>query len=205
MGAPAGGREAWGRCLLSGPLPPAASNFVLFGEQLGLLGHNPSPASLKFIHALEAMFKSTVQLTFMPRSLSRWTSPNVWRRHFEAWDYIFQYGEGWGPGSAVWQGHWGPQPGGELRLRKGPWLLLGPRGSWEGWADQRSWGGDAVGCRGLAGRRATGGGALQRQAQGAVSLCPQPTVPSRKSTRSWRSAAPGSTAASWRSCSCRRT
>ncbi|XP_039701894.1 cytochrome P450 11B1, mitochondrial-like [Pteropus medius] len=68
-----------------------ASNLVLFGEQLGLLGRSPSPASLKFIHALEAMFKSTVQLTFMPRSLSRWTSPRVWRKHFEAWDYIFQY------------------------------------------------------------------------------------------------------------------
>ncbi|XP_058420445.1 cytochrome P450 11B1, mitochondrial-like isoform X1 [Diceros bicornis minor] len=68
-----------------------ASNLALFGERLGLLGHSPSPASLHFIHALEAMFKSTVQLMFMPRSLSRWTSTQVWKEHFEAWDYIFQY------------------------------------------------------------------------------------------------------------------
>ncbi|XP_045416604.1 cytochrome P450 11B2, mitochondrial-like isoform X2 [Lemur catta] len=68
-----------------------ASNSALFGERLGLLGSNPSPASLKFIHALEAMFKSTVQLMFVPRSLSRWTSTKTWEEHFEAWDYIFQY------------------------------------------------------------------------------------------------------------------
>nr|XP_008510704.1 PREDICTED: cytochrome P450 11B1, mitochondrial-like [Equus przewalskii] len=37
------------------------------------------------------MFKSTVQLMFMPRSLSRWTSTKAWKEHFEAWDYIFQY------------------------------------------------------------------------------------------------------------------
>uniref|UniRef100_A0A3Q2KZF8 Cytochrome P450 family 11 subfamily B member 1 n=1 Tax=Equus caballus TaxID=9796 RepID=A0A3Q2KZF8_HORSE len=68
-----------------------ASNLALFGERLGLLGHSPSPASLHFIRALEAMFKSTVQLMFMPRSLSRWTSTKAWKEHFEAWDYIFQY------------------------------------------------------------------------------------------------------------------
>lgn len=121
-------REALGCCLLSGPLLTTASNLVLFGEQLGLLGRNPNPASLKFIHALEAMFKSTVQLTFMPRSLSRWISPKVWKSHFEAWDYIFQYGEGWRPGSTLWQGHWGPQSGGELRLRKGPGFVSVPEG-----------------------------------------------------------------------------
>uniref|UniRef100_A0A9L0JPW3 steroid 11beta-monooxygenase n=1 Tax=Equus asinus TaxID=9793 RepID=A0A9L0JPW3_EQUAS len=70
-----------------------ASNLALFGERLGLLGHSPSPASLHFIRALETMFKSTVQLMFMPRSLSRWTSTKAWKEHFEAWDYIFQYGE----------------------------------------------------------------------------------------------------------------
>ncbi|XP_075860782.1 cytochrome P450 11B2, mitochondrial-like isoform X2 [Microcebus murinus] len=68
-----------------------ASNSALFGERLGLLGNNPSYASLKFIHALEAMFKSTVQLMYMPRSLSRWTSTKTWEEHFEAWDYIYQY------------------------------------------------------------------------------------------------------------------
>ncbi|XP_032981929.1 cytochrome P450 11B1, mitochondrial-like isoform X2 [Rhinolophus ferrumequinum] len=68
-----------------------ASNLALFGERLGLLGHSPSPASLNFIHALEVMLKTTVQLMFMPRSLSRWTSPKAWKAHFEAWDYIFQY------------------------------------------------------------------------------------------------------------------
>ncbi|XP_024428096.1 cytochrome P450 11B1, mitochondrial-like isoform X1 [Desmodus rotundus] len=68
-----------------------ASNLVLFGERLGLLSRSPSPASLNFIRALQAMLKSTMQLMFMPRSLSRWTSAPVWRQHFEAWDYIFQY------------------------------------------------------------------------------------------------------------------
>ncbi|XP_027953085.1 cytochrome P450 11B1, mitochondrial-like [Eumetopias jubatus] len=68
-----------------------ASNLALFGERLGLLGHSPSPASLNFIQALEAMLKSTAQLMFMPRGLSRWTSTKVWKEHFESWDYIFQY------------------------------------------------------------------------------------------------------------------
>ncbi|XP_053415048.1 cytochrome P450 11B2, mitochondrial-like isoform X1 [Nycticebus coucang] len=68
-----------------------ASNLALFGERLGLFGYNPSPASLNFVHALEAMFKSTVQLMFTPRSLSRWTSTRTWEEHFEAWDCIFQY------------------------------------------------------------------------------------------------------------------
>uniref|UniRef100_A0A8I5YRU5 Cytochrome P450 family 11 subfamily B member 1 n=1 Tax=Pongo abelii TaxID=9601 RepID=A0A8I5YRU5_PONAB len=70
-----------------------ASNLALFGERLGLVGHSPSSASLNFLHALEVMFKSTVQLMFMPRSLSRWTSPKAWKEHFEAWDCIFQYGD----------------------------------------------------------------------------------------------------------------
>uniref|UniRef100_A0A2K6TS08 steroid 11beta-monooxygenase n=1 Tax=Saimiri boliviensis boliviensis TaxID=39432 RepID=A0A2K6TS08_SAIBB len=69
-----------------------ASNLALFGERLGLVGHSPSSASLNFLRALEVMLKSTVQLMFMPRSLSRWTSPKVWKEHFEAWDCIFQYG-----------------------------------------------------------------------------------------------------------------
>ncbi|XP_029059507.1 cytochrome P450 11B1, mitochondrial isoform X2 [Monodon monoceros] len=68
-----------------------ASHLVLYGEQLGLFAQHPNPDSLNFIHALEAMFKSTVQLMFVPRSLSRWTSASVWNEHFEAWDYIFQY------------------------------------------------------------------------------------------------------------------
>ncbi|XP_059528485.1 cytochrome P450 11B1, mitochondrial-like [Myotis daubentonii] len=68
-----------------------ASNLVLFGERLGLLSQSPSRASLDFIHALQAMLESTMRLMFMPRSLSRWTSPKVWQEHFEAWDCIFQY------------------------------------------------------------------------------------------------------------------
>lgn len=96
------GRGLAGGCRsLSSPLPPAASNLALYGERLGLLGHNPSASSLNFIHALKVMFKSTVQLMFMPRSLSRWISPRVWKEHFEAWDNIFQHGEGWGLASAV--------------------------------------------------------------------------------------------------------
>lgn len=100
-GPGAGGCEAL-RCLgLRNPLLPAASHLVLYGEQLGLFAQHPNPDSLNFIHALEAMFKSTVQLMFVPRSLSRWTSASVWNEHFEAWDYIFQYGEGGGLGSAA--------------------------------------------------------------------------------------------------------
>ncbi|XP_045311747.1 cytochrome P450 11B1, mitochondrial-like isoform X1 [Leopardus geoffroyi] len=68
-----------------------ASNLALFGERLGLLGHSPSPASLNFLRALKAMLKSTVQLMFMPRALSPWTSTQLWKEHFESWDYIFQY------------------------------------------------------------------------------------------------------------------
>ncbi|XP_016818890.1 cytochrome P450 11B2, mitochondrial isoform X1 [Cricetulus griseus] len=68
-----------------------ASNFALFGERLGLLGHDLSPDSLKFIHALHSVFKTTPQLMFLPRSLTRWTSTRVWKEHFEAWDVISEY------------------------------------------------------------------------------------------------------------------
>uniref|UniRef100_A0A8I5ZMM4 steroid 11beta-monooxygenase n=1 Tax=Rattus norvegicus TaxID=10116 RepID=A0A8I5ZMM4_RAT len=70
-----------------------ASNFALFGERLGLLGHDLNPGSLKFIHALHSMFKSTTQLLFLPRSLTRWTSTRVWKEHFDAWDVISEYGQ----------------------------------------------------------------------------------------------------------------
>ena len=90
-------QAAWG----SGTPHPTASTLVLYGERLGLLTQQPNPDSLNFIHALEAMLKSTVQLMFVPRRLSRWMSTNMWREHFEAWDYIFQYGEGRSPGRAV--------------------------------------------------------------------------------------------------------
>nr|XP_025843418.1 cytochrome P450 11B1, mitochondrial isoform X2 [Vulpes vulpes] len=68
-----------------------ASSLALFGERLGLLGPSPSPASLHFLQALEAMLKSTAQLLYLPRGLSRWTSARVWKEHFESWDYIVQY------------------------------------------------------------------------------------------------------------------
>lgn len=95
-----GPREAIGCPRLSSRTLSSASNLALFGERLGLLGHSPSPASLQFIRALEAMLKSTAQLMFMPRDLSRWTSTKVWKEHFESWDYIFQYGEAQRRGSA---------------------------------------------------------------------------------------------------------
>ncbi|XP_021106915.1 cytochrome P450 11B1, mitochondrial isoform X2 [Heterocephalus glaber] len=72
-----------------------ASNFALFGERLGLFGHNPSSDSLNFIHALEVMLKSTGQLMFLPRHLSRLMSSQVWKEHFEAWDHIFDYADNW--------------------------------------------------------------------------------------------------------------
>ncbi|KAM9197972.1 cytochrome P450 11B1, mitochondrial-like [Dugong dugon] len=68
-----------------------ASNFALYGKRLGLLSSNPSAASLNFLQALQSVMKSTAQLIFMPRRLSRWISPNTWEEHFQAWDVIFQY------------------------------------------------------------------------------------------------------------------
>ncbi|XP_036354083.2 cytochrome P450 11B2, mitochondrial-like [Ochotona princeps] len=65
-----------------------ASNLALYGERLGLLGRTVSSESLSFLRALDTMFRSTVGLMFLPRSLSRWTSTHVWREHFEAWDHI---------------------------------------------------------------------------------------------------------------------
>lgn len=83
---------------LSNHFLSTASNLALFGERLGLLGHSPSAASLNFIRALETMLKSTTELMFMPRALSRWTNTKAWKEHFESWDCIFQYGEGRRPG-----------------------------------------------------------------------------------------------------------
>lgn len=84
-----------------GAILSAASNFALFGERLGLFGPHQNAGSLKFIHALEAMFQSTAQLMFLPKSLSRWLSFQVWQEHFQAWDYISEYGKALGPGRAV--------------------------------------------------------------------------------------------------------
>lgn len=100
MASAGAGREEEGvfRLGLSNAFISAASNFVLFGERLGLFGYNLSSGSLKFIHAVQAMLKSTGQLLFLPRSLSRWTSTQLWKEHFEAWDYIYEYGESQGPG-----------------------------------------------------------------------------------------------------------
>ncbi|XP_034372994.1 cytochrome P450 11B1, mitochondrial-like [Arvicanthis niloticus] len=67
------------------------SHLVLFGERLGLIGHDLSPGSLKFIHALHSMFKSTTQLMFLPRSLTRWTNTQVWKENLESWDFITEY------------------------------------------------------------------------------------------------------------------
>ncbi|KAM5137396.1 cytochrome P450 11B3, mitochondrial-like [Callospermophilus lateralis] len=68
-----------------------ASNFALFGERLGLFGPHQNAGSLKLILALEAMFQSTAQLMFLPKSLSGWMSSQVWQEHFQAWDYISEY------------------------------------------------------------------------------------------------------------------
>ncbi|XP_032772560.1 cytochrome P450 11B1, mitochondrial isoform X2 [Rattus rattus] len=68
-----------------------ASHFVISGERLGLTGHELNPESLKFTHALHSMFKSTTQLMFLPKSLTRWTSTRVWKGHFESWDIISEY------------------------------------------------------------------------------------------------------------------
>ncbi|XP_059103583.1 cytochrome P450 11B1, mitochondrial-like [Peromyscus eremicus] len=68
-----------------------ASHFVLFGERLGLIGQGLNSSSLKFIHALQSMLKTTTQLLFLPQSLTRWTSSRVWKENFESWDFICEH------------------------------------------------------------------------------------------------------------------
>lgn len=68
-----------------------ASHFVISGERLGLTGHDLKPESVTFTHALHSMFKSTTQLMFLPKSLTRWTSTRVWKEHFDSWDIISEY------------------------------------------------------------------------------------------------------------------
>ncbi|KAH0518790.1 Cytochrome P450 11B1, mitochondrial [Microtus ochrogaster] len=66
-------------------------NYTTEGERLGLLGHDPNSGSLKFIHALHSMFKTTTQLMFLPSGLTRWTSSRVWKENFESWDFITEH------------------------------------------------------------------------------------------------------------------
>ena len=205
--------RAWGELALRPGLPgtqeppPTASTLVLYGERLGLLTQQPNPDSLNFIHALEAMFKSTVQLMFVPRRLSRWTSTNMWREHFEAWDYIFQYGEGWSPGSSVTRDPGAPSthhsrgrteaPGGACGFIMVPDTI----GSDAGLGGPENWG-----RRRLLGIEGKGKEDDKEQCfpapdPGFLLLCIlQPTEPSRESIRSWPSATRGTTAASWQSC-----
>ncbi|EGW13999.1 Cytochrome P450 11B1, mitochondrial [Cricetulus griseus] len=68
-----------------------ASHFVLFGKRLGLLGYDLNPGSLKFIHALHSIMKTTPQLMFLPSILTRLTTPLVWKENFESWDIISEY------------------------------------------------------------------------------------------------------------------
>jgi hypothetical protein len=67
-----------------------------------LFGHYSNSENQKCIDAAKAMLKSTGQLLFLPRSLSRWTSTHVWKEHFEAWDHISEHGEEQGPGEEPW-------------------------------------------------------------------------------------------------------
>ncbi|XP_036064760.1 cytochrome P450 11B1, mitochondrial-like isoform X2 [Onychomys torridus] len=68
-----------------------ASHFVLFGERLGLIGYGTNSSGVKFLNALQSMFKTTTQLLFLPGSLTRWTSSRVWKEHFESWDFISEH------------------------------------------------------------------------------------------------------------------
>ncbi|XP_006872445.1 PREDICTED: cytochrome P450 11B1, mitochondrial-like [Chrysochloris asiatica] len=68
-----------------------ASHFVLYGERLGLLGPNPSPANMNLLQAVQVMMDSSVKLISVPQSLSRWTRTSVWEEHFQAWDNIFHF------------------------------------------------------------------------------------------------------------------
>uniref|UniRef100_A0A8C0XL10 steroid 11beta-monooxygenase n=1 Tax=Castor canadensis TaxID=51338 RepID=A0A8C0XL10_CASCN len=68
-----------------------AGNFAIFGKRMFLFGHYSNSENQKCIDAAKAMLKSTGQLLFLPRSLSRWTSTHVWKEHFEAWDHISEH------------------------------------------------------------------------------------------------------------------
>lgn len=58
------------------------------------LSHDLNSDSLKFLYSLKSMFKSTIQLMFLPRGLTHWTSTQLWKEHFKAWDIISEHGEG---------------------------------------------------------------------------------------------------------------
>lgn len=88
------------------------------------------------------MLKSTAQLMFMPRDLSRWTSTKVWKEHFESWDYIFQYGEAQrdravlGSKDTRAPNIHSLKSGGAEAASQGSWCLRGPGdlAGWPGWA-----------------------------------------------------------------------
>ncbi|XP_075397902.1 cytochrome P450 11B1, mitochondrial-like [Tenrec ecaudatus] len=67
------------------------SYFTMVGKRLGLFGSEPNSASLDFLEAVHTMMRSSLELQFLPYSLSRWTHASVWTQHFKAWDQIFQY------------------------------------------------------------------------------------------------------------------
>lgn len=181
-----------------------ASSLALFGERLGLLGPSPSPASLHFLQALEAMLRSTAQLLYLPRGLSRWTSARVWKEHFESWDYIVQYGEDLTPAVPRHRDpglpFQLPEAGGGLRPQRGARGTLEAPRSRRGGRARLRW----ARAPGRSGRARRCGGPWRRAevesppapGPGPCVSGPQPTKPSRGSTRSWPSAARSTTAAS---------
>uniref|UniRef100_F6S1F1 steroid 11beta-monooxygenase n=2 Tax=Monodelphis domestica TaxID=13616 RepID=F6S1F1_MONDO len=70
-----------------------ASVYALYGERLGLLKSSPNPDGLRFIQAINSMISSTSLLLYTPVNLSRLMYSKMWEKHFEAWDYIFQFAD----------------------------------------------------------------------------------------------------------------
>nr|XP_044999494.1 cytochrome P450 11B3, mitochondrial-like [Jaculus jaculus] len=68
-----------------------ASNFALFGKRLALYHQNPKSESLELVHTLQSILNSTAQLLLLPRRLTQWTNPQLWKEHFQAWDDVCEY------------------------------------------------------------------------------------------------------------------
>nr|XP_033785625.1 cytochrome P450 11B, mitochondrial-like isoform X2 [Geotrypetes seraphini] len=70
-----------------------SSNYVLYGQRLGLLEENPNAEAVAFITAVETMLKTTLPLLYTPHSLLQWTKSKIWQEHIDAWDVIFSHAE----------------------------------------------------------------------------------------------------------------
>ncbi|XP_030076571.1 cytochrome P450 11B, mitochondrial [Microcaecilia unicolor] len=70
-----------------------SSNYILYGQRLGLLEENPNAEVVQFIRAVETMLKTTLPLLYMPHGLLQWTKSKLWQEHIDAWDVIFSHAD----------------------------------------------------------------------------------------------------------------